>query len=1075
MSGDYSRKTFNPWRDFSAVLMQQGRVQLDADWNELIGIISRRWRAETTDIIGRGTVPKETPDGFKIEIAADGTLTIGRGRIYVDGLLAENHGKAPLEFDPVLAEQRGTLPVPFNEQPYFPNVVNVAPAPTEGGPHLVYLDVWTREVTYIENPDLLEKAVGVDTTTRLQTAWQVRVLPNVGAGVTCATPDDQIPGWLDIIRPSDGRISTDAVGVATATDPCVIPPSGGYRGLENRLYRVEIHDGGVAGKATFKWSRDNASIATSVTAIPSLDKLIVARIGRDNTLRFSVGDWVGITDDWREFAQLPGLMCQIKDVVDETLTITLTNPLPAGMFPTDAQGNTDPSRHTRIKLWNQSGKVTDTNGNLLVDLDAPGSGGVIPVPASGTSIVLEDGVQVTFDTPATGIYRVQDFWCFAARTADASVEKLLQAPPKGIHHHFCRLAILTFPNPPSDCRHLWPPDFGGEGCCACSVCVTVDSHNQGTLTIQQAIDQVKTTGGTVCLGVGTYFLRETVSIVGAKSLFVHGQDNATVLTFSAAGPAILVDGSNGVTLESFALLAAPREKIGDPVVALHNSSGVTVQRCAIVSVAAGDNPATAIGLSGVLIGVLVRENFLAAQIGMGRAAAASSGGPSVGEAGSAVVVLTADLVIQDNTFACSLRGANFDALSLHSFQTRLAGNLIVGCSQAGFNMLGWVVPGSGLEVHENELHITGAGVVVGTDDARIESNNIAPLSAGKGTDGIVLTLGFDKTGLDRCQVLNNRVVEMAGNGIHVQNCIVHAAMIKNNYVEAVGGSGFLMDDTSTADQLTVENNQLFQLASLSNDAKTPVVGLRVVNALRAEIVGNSLIDVGVAAVQSPHRVGIQVVNVGSGRIDGNTVLNLGPAGNFLQDAVGIESLGTFVRLDITNNSVRRNAVFPPDPGTSQWFAVRVQAVSAAGFLAVSANLSFVMAEDVIYAFIGNRLVPLPRGREIVGLQGNLIESYGTAPAIRVVAKGALTLSTNRCLLGTAAPGAAFIPPVVEGETGAVLADANYLEGATKTPAMIVKLLPENGPFTVLGNISSGEIQINGSALGAPWAPLNVIA
>ena len=148
MSGDYSRKTFDPRRDFSGVLMQQGRVQLDADWNEMTGIISRRLRAETTDIIGRGTVPKETPDGFKIQIAG-GVLTIGRGRIYVDGLLAENHGKAPLEFDPVLAEQRGTLAVPYNEQPYFPNAASVAPAPTEGGPYMVYLDVWPREVTYL--------------------------------------------------------------------------------------------------------------------------------------------------------------------------------------------------------------------------------------------------------------------------------------------------------------------------------------------------------------------------------------------------------------------------------------------------------------------------------------------------------------------------------------------------------------------------------------------------------------------------------------------------------------------------------------------------------------------------------------------------------------------------------------------------------------------------------------------------------------------------------------------------------------------------------------------------------------
>src|SRR5688572_27048882 len=108
MSGDYSRVRFDPKNNFGAVWMQQGRVQLDSDWNEFAALLDRRWRAETTDIIGRGTVPKETPDGFRIQIASGG-LTIGRGRIYVDGLLAENHGKAPLEFDPVLAEQRGTL------------------------------------------------------------------------------------------------------------------------------------------------------------------------------------------------------------------------------------------------------------------------------------------------------------------------------------------------------------------------------------------------------------------------------------------------------------------------------------------------------------------------------------------------------------------------------------------------------------------------------------------------------------------------------------------------------------------------------------------------------------------------------------------------------------------------------------------------------------------------------------------------------------------------------------------------------------------------------------------------------
>jgi hypothetical protein len=34
MKGDFSRWTFDPRRHYTAVLMQQGRVQLDSDWNE---------------------------------------------------------------------------------------------------------------------------------------------------------------------------------------------------------------------------------------------------------------------------------------------------------------------------------------------------------------------------------------------------------------------------------------------------------------------------------------------------------------------------------------------------------------------------------------------------------------------------------------------------------------------------------------------------------------------------------------------------------------------------------------------------------------------------------------------------------------------------------------------------------------------------------------------------------------------------------------------------------------------------------------------------------------------------------
>ena len=46
--------------------MQQGRVQVDADWNELAELVYRRLRAETVDIMGRCAVPRQTPDGFLI-------------------------------------------------------------------------------------------------------------------------------------------------------------------------------------------------------------------------------------------------------------------------------------------------------------------------------------------------------------------------------------------------------------------------------------------------------------------------------------------------------------------------------------------------------------------------------------------------------------------------------------------------------------------------------------------------------------------------------------------------------------------------------------------------------------------------------------------------------------------------------------------------------------------------------------------------------------------------------------------------------------------------------------------------
>ena len=200
-------------------------------------------------------------------------------------------------------------------------------------------------------------------------------------------------------------------------------------------------------------------MATRVLAIPRLDQLVVDSTGRDAVLRFNAGDWVEMTNDTRELQGLPGEMRQIKTVDEATRTLILEQPLPQGVFATNGRGQTDPTQHTRVRRWDQHGKVLDINGNVLVDLDDPAQSGVIH---TGTSVILEHGVGIAFDMAAAeGTFRTGDYWVFATRTADASVEPLAQAPPRGIHHHYCRLALLRVESNGQvtgieDCRQLFP-------------------------------------------------------------------------------------------------------------------------------------------------------------------------------------------------------------------------------------------------------------------------------------------------------------------------------------------------------------------------------------------------------------------------------------------------------------------------------------------------------------------------------------------------------------------------------------------------------------------------------------------
>lgn len=798
MSGDYSRITFDPWQDDLGVLLQQGRPLSDAEWNALTLQLRRRIHAGTLDTIGTAVVPMQTPDGFKPTLAA-GKLFIGQGRMYVDGMLAENHGADPKAWNPRLEELVGTSPVNYEAQPYYPG----RPDLPAGGPHLVYLDVWQREVTHIVRPDLIEKAVGVDSTTHLQTVWQVKLLNNVGTTSDCSTPLDAIPGWNAANAPSAGRLTIDTASVPGEPDPCLIPPGGGYKGLENQLYRIEIHTPGAPGTATFKWSRENASIETRVTHMPSLSQLRVESIGRDSVLRFSDGDWVEVTDDFLELSNLPGQLRRIKiggGVDDATRTILLDKPLNAGVFPVDAQDRTQPGRHMRIKRWDQRGKVRDQNGNDLQDLDLAASTGDIVVPSgAAVSVLLEHGIIANFSLdPAGGVFKSGDYWVFAARTTDASVEELDKAPPRGIHHHYAKLGFVTFPGTISDCRVMWPPPMatGTDDHCACTVCVTPKSHASGSLTIQKAVDEVRARGGgTVCLEVGKYKLDKPVQLNGSRSLRLVGKGGATQLI--GAQRVIEIIECHDVTVESLSITCRPSDTVANAVVLVGHSKDVVLDRLWIEI--ANDFDWSTIGFFGALANIAVRGCTLSGSTGI-----------RSGDATGAATGLS-DVRIDDNSFDCQRFAVNFGGVSVHQFVTRLRGNSIVHCKEAGFLLTGATAPGQGVEIIDNAFTVDGGGIICGLSGVRIAGNDLVqgPNAGANDQVGIELRPGLRDL-IEDCHIAGNRVADFSGTALLARISMLDSTIIANNRFERCP-LGLVLEVPKRLDQLTVSGNHFIDM------------------------------------------------------------------------------------------------------------------------------------------------------------------------------------------------------------------------------------------------------------------------
>jgi Family of unknown function (DUF6519) len=448
MKGDFSRDTFKPEQHYARVLMQQGRVQVDADWNEQASILLHHLRTMAMDVIGPHGGPMANPgfeivtkDSLKLRpdteinptekkrlegILGGITFLIRAGRYYVNGLLCENetdiagnaqtdHPDAKLEFEALNKDQ------------------NI----------LFYLDAWEHHVTALEDEFIREDALGgPDTATRARIVWQVRF---VATQDTFANFNDQTwTNWFAMLEGIRPQLKARTAPGPIPTDPCTIAPESQYRGPENQLYRVEIHQGSSDPKdplkpVTFKFSRENGSILTSILPGSSTDRLEVV-----NTRGFAAHDWIELLSDEHELERKPGPLVQVLRVDDGALVI---------------QGLTDVTNFSKVRRWDQ---VASKDQKLL-------DGAMAINDQAETWIKLENSIEVQFNPGLKANYRTGDYWLIPARVIGGEIEwptvpvvggeSIPQSlEPHGVKHYFAPLALLqTIDGAQLDLRHKFLP------------------------------------------------------------------------------------------------------------------------------------------------------------------------------------------------------------------------------------------------------------------------------------------------------------------------------------------------------------------------------------------------------------------------------------------------------------------------------------------------------------------------------------------------------------------------------------------------------------------------------------------
>jgi hypothetical protein len=454
--------------------------------------------------------------------------------------------------------------------------------------------------------------------------------------------------------------------------------------------------------------------------------------------------------------------------------------------------------------------------------------------------------------------------------------------------------------------------------------------------------------------------------------------------------------------------------------------------------------------------------------------------PSSSTAASAIgKVLIDELRIEDSRFDCLMA-----AVDLH-IEPKFPPVVFVHRNRIRSDALGIRLTGGGsgggaANISANQITVGTDGIVADLHGLRILENDIAcgsDKAAAPGRGIVVASVGEPSAAsAGACRIVGNRISGLPSVAILVTTPLTSVAVIENQ-IDRCGG-GIWVGGHIGLGNAVINGNELTNIDNLAVTGSPDLLaGISVSNAQQATVNGNGIVRFGVAptALDKITMAAVLVQQCTAVRVAENRLIEIGPEKTYTGTVLGIGIGCPTGSLQVEANRITQT----PQAHGGTWVAILVipQPNIAGGGLVTGPSAALVLS---ISALAGQAVTAAAAPATTVKpllpvavVQRNDVESAGTQPVV-LVWTGSCDFShnqINRSGQHRDDSGADIL--LVTNRSSVV--GGNHISGPMG--AVSIRLAQQGTSYTVLGNITSGGLQIlAGGAppapLGLPWGPLN---